>query len=166
MIPTSHVIDPVPPRLVRVNHVALATSTSEDSRREISRKRYGHCTRGALGRADLDAEGGPVYRPFGREATQRRREADIDVFQVANLRRDRPRRASRTEESDAANVRLHNQSARLTPIFRINKFMLRSDAPSRGSLGQSTIHARARAPGSLSPESSSIPARRWANTPR
>ena len=105
-VPTIYAIDPKPSRRVGLNAITLATHAREDGGREVAWKRYADSTRRSLRCADLQVEDGPIRRPLRREAAQRRREASVDLRQVADLRHDSPRSTTCNPKLDASNVRL------------------------------------------------------------
>ena len=74
----------------------------------VTGKRQSNSTRRALRRIDLEGEHRPVRGPLGREATQRRREAGIDMGKITNLGHNGPGSAGSTEKLDAANVGLRD----------------------------------------------------------
>ena len=90
-VPTIYAIDPKPSRPVSLSAITLATHAREDGGREVARKRYADSTRRSLECVDLQVEDGPIRRPLRREAAQRRREASINLRQVADLGHDSPR---------------------------------------------------------------------------
>ena len=78
----------------------------------VARKRQAYNTCRALRSLDLEAEDIPPCGPLGREPAQRGREADIDIRQIADLGHDCPSRTSFAKKLDAANIGLHDPSAR------------------------------------------------------
>ena len=72
----------------------------------VAGKRQPDSAHRALGCANLEGEYSPVRGPLGREATQRGREAGIDVGEIANLRYDGPGCTSFSENLNAANIGL------------------------------------------------------------
>ena len=108
MVPSSHALNPISPRLARLDHNTLEVRSSQSGRRMVAGKRQPDSAHRALGCANLEGEYSPVRGPLGREPAQRGREAGIDVGEVAELGYDRPGSTSFTEKLDATNVGLWN----------------------------------------------------------
>ena len=106
-VASSQPLDPISPRLVRLDHNTLVRS-SQSGRRMVAGERQPDSAHRALGCANLEGEYSPVRRPLGREPAQRGREAGIDVGEVAELGYDRPGSTSFAEKLDATNVGLWN----------------------------------------------------------
>ena len=111
VVPSRHTPNPVPPRRIRMNHTLLYTRTSEGARRVVVRERHSNGAHCSLRRTDFEAEGVPLPRPLRREHAQRRREADIDILQIADLGHDCPSSTSLTKDLDTANISLRDPSA-------------------------------------------------------
>lgn len=106
VVPSHHILNPVSPRRIRMNHITLSTCTSEDGRRVVAWERHSDGARSSLRCMDLKAEGISLSGPLGRELAQRGREADIDVLQIADLWHDCPSSTSFTEKLDTPNIGL------------------------------------------------------------